>query len=381
MLKNRFMLSLLVLVMLTVITAGCGGGAFSGSKKEAASSSSESNASPSPSDSAKSNPSQAPASQASDNAQKSGEQIKLKMIGTLPIKSFGTTALNDFKKNVEGASNGSIQVETFPAGQLYNDKDAVNVLPTGAVDIGMCQMDFWTGKVPLIGALYIPMLFDNYDHYYRSRDAISAQLDKSLQEKAHVKLIGWFNYNDQSIISKDPIRNINDFKGKRMRGWGQYSSAFFQYAGSTAVSMGAGDVYDALSKGAIDGAMSTAVSHLSRKFYEVAKNVTDMSLEPVTPYAILVNLDTWNKLSDDQKKILMDAGQKSDAWSRDEAQKETKTAMAQLKEKGVNIITIEGKDYKTIQDSVLPKLKDHFLSQTGDEGKALLQKVEDERIK
>ena len=374
--KTSKILSILMLVVMLII-AGCGSGSSdsgsgSGSSGSSSSGSSASSGSSSGSGSTGSSGGQAAPAQ---------DPVKLIMIGTLPVNSYGTVALDDFKKKVEERTNGTVLIETFPAGQLYNDQDAVNVIPTGSADMGIVQLDFWTGKVPEIGALYIPMMFNDHEHYYRSRDAMMEILDEKLQQNGNVKIIGWFNYNDQTIISKKPIAKIEDFKGKRMRGWGQYSAAFFEYAGATPIAMAAGEVYDALAKGVIDGAMSTPASHVSRKFYEVAKNVTDMVLEPVTPYAILINVDSWNKLTDEQKQILTETAKEVDEWSKVELHKETEAAMKQLADLGVNIVKIEGEEYNRIRETVLPKLSELLISQTGETGQQLLDIIEEQRNK
>src|SRR3546814_20275642 len=81
---------------------------------------------------------------------------KIRIIGTLPLKSYATTALQNFKKDVQKGTDSKLEVDIFPAGQLYNDVDAVKVIPTGAVDMGVVNLDFWTGLVPSAGILYMP---------------------------------------------------------------------------------------------------------------------------------------------------------------------------------------------------------------------------------
>lgn len=314
-------------------------------------------------------------------AQSPSSSTTVRAIGTLPINSYGTTGLDDFKKSVEKSSNGSLKVETYPAGQLYSDKDAPNVIPNGSVDVGIVNTDFWTGKDPLVGILMIPMLYDSYEHFYSAREKMFDQLDKSLQKKANVKLIGWLNYSTQTIGSKSKIATIDDFPRKRMRGWGQYSSSFFKYAGSDTIVMGAGDVYDALAKGTIDGEMSAWVSQLDRKFYEVASYMTDMSLLPATSYAVVVNMNTWKKLSADQQKVMQSAATDLDKWSREKNKEDTDKSIALLKKRNVKITTITGSAYEKIRDKTLPQLKKEYLSETGEEGTALWETVERARPK
>jgi TRAP-type C4-dicarboxylate transport system substrate-binding protein len=84
------------------------------------------------------------------------EKITLKMVGTLPIQHHITKASEVFKNAVEKNSNGKIEIQFYPAQQLYNDKDVVNVLPKGGVEMGVVQLDFWTGLVPSASLPYFP---------------------------------------------------------------------------------------------------------------------------------------------------------------------------------------------------------------------------------
>src|SRR3546814_18300372 len=91
---------------------------------------------------------------------------KIRIIGTLPLKSYATTALQNFKKDVQKGTDSKLEVDIFPAGQLYNDVDAVKVIPTGAVDMGVVNLDFWTGLVPSAGILYMPTYYKNLKYFF-----------------------------------------------------------------------------------------------------------------------------------------------------------------------------------------------------------------------
>src|SRR3546814_18318205 len=109
---------------------------------------------------------------------------KIRIIGTLPLKSYATTAVQNFKKDVQKGTNSKLEVDIFPAGQLYNDVDAVKVIPTGAVDMGVVNLDFWTGLVPSAGILYMPTYYKNLKYFYAVRDYVTPILDKDLQKRS-----------------------------------------------------------------------------------------------------------------------------------------------------------------------------------------------------
>lgn len=316
---------------------------------------------------------------ASETGSDSEESHELRAIGTLPIDNYGSEALTMFTEAVGETTDGSVAIEGFPAGQLYNDADAAEAIPSGAADMGIVQMDYWTGKSPLLGALYIPMIYDSKDHFYEAREGMQDALDQELQETANVKLVGWFNYAPQTIASTKEISTIEDFDGQKLRGWGEYSSGFLAAAGSDAVVMSSTEVYDAIQKGTIDGAMSAWTSMTGRSFYEVAPFMMDTPLQPVTAYAIVVNMDTWEKLSEDQQNAIVEAAEETDTWSDQAMDDLTAESIEFLKGEGTTITTVEGEAFKKIQESTVPELSELYLKNTNDDGQALLDIIEDTR--
>jgi TRAP-type C4-dicarboxylate transport system substrate-binding protein len=316
----------------------------------------------------------------SGDANSDGGAIEeLRAIGTLPIGSYGSEALELFKESVEGSTSGSVLIETFPAGQLYNDKDAAEAIPSGAADIGVVQMDFWTGKSPLLGALYIPMIYDDKEHFYAARAAMTEILDEELQGTANVKVVGWFNLTSQTIATSTQVSSSDDFSGQKLRGWGEYSSGFLQAAGADAVVMSSTEVYDGIQKGTIDGTMSAWGSMVDRSFYEVAPFMIDMSLQPSTAYAVVVNLDVWDRLSAEQQTALEAAGAEMDTWSDAEMETVTADSITALEAEGVTITTIEGDAFRQLRDDTVPELKERYLTNTNGEGAPLLDIIEDTR--
>jgi len=304
---------------------------------------------------------------------------KIRIIGTLPLKSYATTALRNFKKDVETGTQGKLEVDIFPAGQLYNDVDAVKVIPTGAVDMGVVNMDFWTGLVPSAGILYMPTYYKNLKHFYAVRDFVTPIIDKDLEKRGNVKLLGWYDYDSEALISKKKILKLEDFKGTKLRGYGQYAATFLQAVGSSPVVMSSTEAYDAMAKGVIDGSMSGPTSHLARKFYEVGKYLIDQSnfIQPMFSYGIVINLDSWKKLTPEMRKSVEQASKDMQTSSQSVVLKDSAAAIAKLKQKGVVIIKqLDPAQFERIKEKVWPALEAKYIGQVGAaEAKPILEKV------
>lgn len=310
---------------------------------------------------------------------------KIRIIGTLPLGHHMTEALRIFKKEVEANTDKKLKVDIFPAGQLYNDSDAVKVIPTGAVDMGVVQLDMWAGLVPSAGILYMPTYYKNLEHYYAVRDFVSPEIAKDLAAKGNVKLLGWADYDAEALISKKQILKLEDFHGTKLRGYGEYAASFLQAVGSSPVVMSSSEAYDAMSKGTIDGTMSGPTSHLSRKFYEVGKYlITQPSfIQPVLSYAILINLDTWKKLSPQAQQAVEAAATKVQVFTRDAFQDASAKATVALEKNGLSIDKeIEPAEFERIKKAVWPVLEKKYQDQVGTaQARPILDKVNELRGK
>ncbi|TKR54461.1 hypothetical protein D7I39_15510 [Allopusillimonas ginsengisoli] len=308
---------------------------------------------------------------------------KIRIIGTLPLGHHMTEGLRIFKKEVEKSTDKKLKVDIFPAGQLYNDSDAVKVIPTGAVDMGVVQLDMWAGLVPSAGILYMPTYYNDLDHYYAVRDAVSPAIAQDLEEKGNVKLLGWADYDAEALISKKQIQKLEDFKGTKLRGYGEYAASFLQAVGSSPVVMSSSEAYDAMSKGTIDGTMSGPTSHLSRKFYEVGKYLITQPnfIQPVLSYAIMVNLDTWKKMSPEQQKAVEAAATKVQDFTREAFQEASAKAIVELEKNGLQINReIAPAEFERIKKAVWPVLEKKYSDQVGEaKAKPILDKVNELR--
>lgn len=288
-------------------------------------------------------------------------QIKVKMVGTLPIGHHLTDALNIYKQYVEQKSNGRVVVEIYPAQQLYNDKDLVSVLPKGAVDMAIANLDMWSGLAPAVSFFYMPLLFENEEHFFRVAHGKAGDVVQEELKRIRCKGLGWIHYGTADLIFKSPVSNIEDLRGKRVRSYGQVISYFLQSLGTAPTMMSSGEMYDALQKGTIDGAMSGITSFNSRKLYEVAKYVPDVEIAPVVPFMTIVNLKFYNSLPADIQKILADGAVEIEKYTRKAANEDVIKARKILAQNGVTFNKISNVELERWRKVAPPYMKSKFV--------------------
>ncbi|MCD6154111.1 MAG: TRAP transporter substrate-binding protein [Syntrophobacterales bacterium] len=292
--------------------------------------------------------------------------IKIRMVGTLPIGHHLTKALNLFAKVAEEKSNNRVKFTLYPAQQLYNDKDLVNVLPKGAVDAAIINSGLWSGKVKSGGPLFFPFYYKDRDTFYsmfktKAWDIIS----KDFEKEGNVKVLSLIEYGSSTLISKEKIASLADWKGTKIRSYSRYGAVALQALGSAPVVMSSGDVYMALQRGTLDGALSGVSSFVSRKWMEQCKYFLKPNFCQATPFLLVFNLRFWNKLPKDIQQILQEAALEAQAYTIKFTSTSDIKYRKVLRDKGLTEVPISPEEVARWTAKVVPALKAEYVKQIG----------------
>ncbi len=301
------------------------------------------------------------------------KQILVKMVGTLPVHHHLTKALEMFRDIVEKKAGDRVKFQLYPAQQLYNDKDLVNVLPKGAVEGAIINSGFWSGKVRAEGPMFFPLYSSSRDQFYKLFESKAWDLiKKDFEEEGNIKVLSMIEYGSSTIISKTPVRTLEDFKGLRTRAYGMYPAIFMQSVGASPVVMSSGDVYLALQRKTIDAAMSGVSSFVDRKWYEVSKYFLSINVCYSTPFLCAFNLDFWNKLPADLQKIFQDAAIETQEWTKNYTLESDVRYRNLLKEKGCTEIQISDEELARWSEKAVPALEAEYIKHYGAKARQIL---------
>jgi tripartite ATP-independent transporter DctP family solute receptor len=305
-----------------------------------------------------------------------GDQIVLRFAGNLPANHFVTRGQEFYAKQVEARTKGKVKIEVYPAGQLFSDKDLIRALPNGAVDMAEATCAQWTGIEPLWLMFDLPLFFKDRNHWHRVVDSrVGTILKEEFEKKTGTKVLYWMDYGSSAFASKMPLRTMEDFKGKRIRGVGEAVLKGIQAMGASPVFLGGGEVYLALQRGTIDAANSGLSSFWERKYYEVTKYISGPDFT-LGMFVVLINKKKWDSLPAGVQKDMLEAAGEAQQWGRVESEKADTEAATLLKGKGVEIYyPPENEKARWIQ-AVKPLAHEFYISRGGDKAKALLEMVE-----
>ncbi|HEX2483429.1 MAG TPA: TRAP transporter substrate-binding protein [Methylomirabilota bacterium] len=180
--------------------------------------------------------------------------------------------------------------------------ELVRLLRQGQVDISNVSLTFIAGDVRILDGVDLAGLNPTAEQARKVTNAMTATFNKEL-ERFGVKQISAYPYPSQAFYCRQPIKSLDDLKGRKIRTFGVTLNDLVVALGAQPVSMAFPEVYSALERGVVDcGITGTATGNAS-KWYEVTTHLYTYPLSwGVNAY--FVNLAWWNKLDPDVRQFL-----------------------------------------------------------------------------
>jgi len=237
--------------------------------------------------------------------------VKLSYANFPPAPTFPCVQMERWKAEVEKRSNGQVAINTYPGGTLLDAKGMMDGVIAGQADIGCLCMAYQPGRFIVTNATSLPLglpnarvaslvLWDIYQKY----------LPTSF---AKVKVLTMFTTAPANIMSKIPIRTLEDIKGLGIRasgGAGQILKAW----DANLVGMPMSDTPEALQKGVVQGLFSSLEVMKDFKFAEICKYVT-FTDTVIYPFAVVMNMDKWNSLPRDVQLVMENMRVQQAVWT------------------------------------------------------------------
>lgn len=268
-------------------------------------------------------------------------------------------------------SKGEIKINVFPQSQLGGEVKMIQTARTGGLDMFITAQAPLTNTVKAYSLFDMPYLFDSVD---QANQVLSGNVGKEflgMLPKVNLVGLGFLSVMERNVFSSKPIRNGADMAGMKIRvmqspGYVKAYEAF----GAQPTPMAYPDVYMALQQGVVDGADTSPDQFVMDKFVEVSKfyNITRVHYLPAL---LIASKTTWDKLTEDQKKILQESANEALAESRTYYKKSYDDSIASMKKAGVTVVESNVAGLKQTSAKV-----DEALLSAIPEGKALYDKVQ-----
>lgn len=302
---------------------------------------------------------------------KADQKVTLKMATALPSSHPLVKAMDTLKAKANEKSKGSVTIQIYPAGQLYNDKNMNDAIISGGIDMGLNTVGRWATIVPAMDIFDVPFIFPSYEKVDKAIDSgLGEKLGAELLKKGVRPLI-WADYGFvQYANNKKLVKTPADFDGLKIRGYSKYSAETIKAMGASSVTMGSSEVYMGIQRGTIDGQTSGTTAMRDRKMYEVHKYLT-VTNHASPEFIVAINEKSYSKLNADQKKALDAAALEVRDMIRANAKAEDLKALADLKAKGMEVYEVPENELQAWRDAT-KSVWDLFIKENGKFGQELI---------
>ncbi|MEL7967219.1 TRAP transporter substrate-binding protein [Vreelandella neptunia] len=224
--------------------------------------------------------------------------------------------LEKFAEVIERETNGEVTVEIFPNNQLGNEREMIEGLLLGTLDIAVPTNGVLTNFVSELSIFDLPFLFDDRQHMYRVMDGeVGERLAGSMQDNGF-KLLGFYEAGVRHIVTQEPVNSIEDLERQSIRTMQIPAHvASFNAFGANASPLAYSELYAALESGVVDGAEAAFTNYQAQRFYEVAPYLAEVSWTTLVA-DLIMSEERFQSLPEDVQQAVMIAGKESAQYER-----------------------------------------------------------------
>lgn len=332
--KKKLISSVLALTMALAL-AGCGGG-----------------------DTA---PASATPNSVKDSSAPSGEPVvTIKLGHSLAETLVAHTAMVDFANSVNEKTNGAVKVDVYANAQLGSERDMVEGMQLGTVDMVYASTSVIANFVPNFSIFDAPFLVTSDNVWDICDGEIGAQLSQELLDSQGIRLIGFMDVGSRNIFSTKPIQAMKDFSGVKIRVMeNNVHIALFNMLGAQATPMAFSELYTALQQGTVDAGENSLQGITGSGFDDICKHITlTEHIYAVCPF--MISEETYNKIPEEYRTVFMEEAQKCVENERALVAEQNAQAIEDMKANGCTIYEIPHEELTAAVADIYSQFSDTF---------------------
>ncbi|ARK32304.1 DctP family TRAP transporter solute-binding subunit [Halalkalibacter krulwichiae] len=269
----------------------------------------------------------------------------------------------EFKELVEERSEGQVKINVFANGQLGQERELLESMQFGNMDLAVITSSPVTNFVPEFGILDVPYLFEDWDHVERFLDSDVAEELLKETDNVGINTYAFIPRGFRSVTnSKHPVHTPDDMKGLTLRviESGVYLDTINEM-GATATGMPWSDAFTAMQQGAIDGQENDYSINYTQNVFEVQKYLS-LTEHIFAINTIMSSQTTMEKLPEDLQQLIADAAVDAAKTIAEHNREQQDVLKANLLEKGMEINEVD----KELFMNAVPNTQEKYSQQFGE---------------
>lgn len=267
--------------------------------------------------------------------------------------------LEYFADEVKKRTGGEVEIKIYPNNQLGNEKQMIEGILLGTIDITVPSNGVLTNFVKDLSIFDLPFLFKSREHMYKVMDGkVGVALSKKMEAKGF-KLLSFYEAGVRHIMTtKKPINSLADLEGLKIRTMNvpAHVAAFNSYR-AKATPLAYAELYGALQAGVVDGAEAANTNYNSKKFYEVAPYWAQIGWTALIA-DLIISKKKFDSLPAKIQKIFMEVAKESATLERKTYSDSDNSLLESLKKNGVKITYPDPAEFRKASESVYKEFAD-----------------------
>jgi TRAP-type transport system periplasmic protein len=248
-------------------------------------------------------------------------------------------AMTAFAEEVKQRTGGRIEIRQHPAGALGGDREVLEALQLGTVDLAIPSTSVIANFVPDVQVFDIPFLFRDFDHAQAVLDGEIGQaiLGKFKARGLQGLAFGGIGFR-QLTNNRRPVSGPEDIKGLKIRTQeNQIHLMVWRALGALPTPMALPEVFTSLQQGVVDGQENPIGAIINNKFGQVQKYLT-ITNHAFTPIGMVMAPNAFDALSAEDRTIFVEAARRAMVVCKEEVAKVEKTGIDTLRQQGLQVV-------------------------------------------
>ena len=243
-----------------------------------------------------------------------------------------------FAELLDKKSGGKIQLQIFPNGQIGGNREMIESMQVGALDMALPALPAlggFTDKTKVFDLFY---LFDDNKQAEKILDGPVGQEVAKAVEAANIKIISWWTQGFRETTANREIRKPADLKGLKIRVMeNPLHIEAWNTLGASAIPMAFSEVLTSLQQGVLDAQENPYQNIVNSGFHTVQKYIIETH-HLYGPLPVVVSKIVWDKLTAEQQKIILEAAEETKVWQRAKQDEINNKLKADIQKTGKNVI-------------------------------------------
>jgi tripartite ATP-independent transporter DctP family solute receptor len=243
-----------------------------------------------------------------------------------------------FAKRAAELTKGKVEVQIYPSSQLGNERELVEAMQVGTIEMGASTSAVAARFVKEIEIFNLPFLFKDFQHLYKILDSQFGEDLNQASQKKGLRILAWWVGGSRSIYARKPISDLASMKGMKIRTIeNPVVVATWKALGLISTPIPFGEVYTALQQGVVDAGEGNVISYESMKFDEVAPYLSHIKYL-ITVQPLLVGENFFKGLPAEVQTALIQAGKECVAVERKSNEEAEEKVIELLKKKKRTVV-------------------------------------------